>query len=185
MIVVTGILLVLASVSLRHRKWNTSVKGFQHFGFGALTQDTFLVLDLPREDPKGLISNVLIANLPQLIVSVLYILYNTMLSTFLVQREFSRMHLTKYRKPLRVSEPEGIQRSSYFISLPLRYGVPLYASSGIMHWLISRSFFLARITAIDTNNEQNTSDSFSTCAYSPLAIFISKPSSINGYHTTD
>ncbi|KAH8179484.1 hypothetical protein LIA77_01003 [Sarocladium implicatum] len=171
-IIVAGILLGLATVSLRHRKWETSVKGFQHFGFGALTQDTFLVLNLPRQDPEGLISNVLIANLPQLIVSVLYILYNTMLSTFLVQREFSRMHAKEYHKPLRVSEPEGIQRSSYFISLPLRFGVPLYASSGLMHWLISRSFFLARITAIDSKNQQNNLDSFSTCAYSPLAIFI-------------
>ncbi|RYP63372.1 hypothetical protein DL771_009308 [Monosporascus sp. 5C6A] len=52
-------------------------------------------------------------------------------TTLLVQHEFSRMSTT--RKPLRVSEPLGIQRSSYFISLPLRYGVPLYATAGLMH----------------------------------------------------
>ncbi|KAK0383249.1 hypothetical protein NLU13_9162 [Sarocladium strictum] len=171
-LLIVGILLLLGSISLRHRSWDTDMRGLLRFGFGALTPDTFLVLNLPRGDPEGLISNVLIANLPQLVLSVLYILYNTMLSTFLVQREFSRMHLDRYRKPLRVSEPQGIQRSSYFISLPLRYGVPLYASSGVMHWLVSRSFFLARITAMDPDNEQNEDDSFSTCAYSPFAIFV-------------
>lgn len=164
----------MGNVSLRLRGWKTDVPGLMRFGFGALTPDNFLVLNLPRGDPEGLISNVLIANTPQLILSILYILYNTMLSTFLVQREFSRLHDKVYRKPLRVSEPEGIQRSSYFISLPLRYGIPLYASSGVMHWLISRSFFLARITAIDTDSRQDDRDSFSTCAASPFAIFISQ-----------
>lgn len=95
-----------------------------------------------------------------------------MLSTFLVQREFSRMHVT--RKPLRVSEPRGIQRSSFFISLPLRYGIPLYATSGLMHWLISQSLFLARITAIKPDGTIDAKNSFSTCGASPIAVVISK-----------
>jgi hypothetical protein len=74
------------------------------------------------------------------------------------------------------SEPEGIQRSSYFISLPLRYGIPLYVTSGMMHWLISQSLFLARITAYFPNGEIDQNSTFSTCGYSPIAIFISKPS---------
>lgn len=141
-------------------------------GFGALTPYTYLVIGLPRKDPAGLISNVLVANLPQLIVSILYMLLNTMLSTFMVQREFSKMN--SRRKPLRVSEPTGIQRSSYFISLPLRYGVPYYATSGLMHWLISRSLFLARITAVLPDGSVDSENSFSTCGYSPIAIFISR-----------
>ncbi len=87
-----------------------------------------LVVGLSRADPDGLIANVLIANCPQLILSILFIFYNAMLSTFLVQREFSLMYAR--RKTLRVSEPVGIQRSSYFISLPLRYGLPLYIIGG-------------------------------------------------------
>lgn len=171
---IAAILLGLAIISLRHRDFHVGVVDLWHLGFGSLTPYTFLVLGLPRDDPAGLISNVLLANLPQLVLSILYILYNTMLSTFLVQREFSRMHLPKYRKPLRVSEPIGIQRSSYFISLPLRYGIPLYASSGFMHWLISQSLFLARITAIMADGTDDAENSFSTCGYSPIALFISK-----------
>jgi hypothetical protein len=141
-------------------------------GFGQLQPYTYLVIGLPRTDPAGLISNVLVANLPQLILSIIYIFYNSMLSTFLIQREFSLMYAK--RKPLRVSDPVGIQRSSYFISLPLRYGVPLYLMSGIMHWLTSQSLFLARITALGPEGVTDTANSFSTCGYSPIAAFISE-----------
>lgn len=169
---VAAIILGLGLRSLKLRKIPTSLSGLWKLGFGSLTPFTYLVIGLPREDPAGLISNVLLANLPQLILSILYIFINAMLSTFLVQREFSRMHVT--RKPLRVSEPRGIQRSSFFISLPLRYGIPLYASSGLMHWLISQSLFLARIAAIKPDGTTDAKNSFSTCGASPIAVVISK-----------
>ena len=105
-------------------------------------------------------------------LSLLYLFYSGMISSFLVRREFSRMK--SIRRPLRVSEPLGIQRSSYFISLPLRYGIPLYTTSGMMHWLISQSLFLARITAFFPNGEVDNDSSFSTCGNSPIALFISK-----------
>ncbi|ORY71967.1 uncharacterized protein BCR38DRAFT_418535, partial [Pseudomassariella vexata] len=170
---ITGILLGSSFVSLKYRSISTSVPDLWNLGFGALSPFTYLVVGLPRKDPAGLISNVLLANLPQLVISILYLAYNAMLTTFLVQREFSLLHLENKRKPLRVSEPVGIQRSSYFISLPLRYGVPLYVTSGIMHWLVSQSLFLARITALTPDGVQDYDSSFSTCGYSPIAIIIS------------
>lgn len=97
-------------------------------------------------------------------------MYNATMSTFLVQREFSLLYKPAKRKPLRVSEPLGIQRSSYFISLPFRYGLPLYVTSGIMHFLLSQSLFLARITALYPDGAVDRFATFSTCAYSPIAI---------------
>ncbi|KAI1464903.1 uncharacterized protein F4812DRAFT_466789 [Daldinia caldariorum] len=178
-ILIAGILLGNSFKSLRRRKIPTTISGLWQLGFGTLTPYTYLCIGLPLEDPAGLISNVLLANLPQLVVSFLYIFCNTMLSTFLVQHEFSRMY-RKRRKPLRVSEPVGIQRSSYFISLPLRYGIPLYTTSSIIHWLVSQSLFLARITAICADGSQETCPagqidfkySFSTCGHSPFAVLI-------------
>lgn len=169
---VSTILFAMCYPSLKRRNIGTSLDSFWSMGFGQLQPYTYLVIGLPRRDPEGLIANVLVANLPQFLLSVLYIFYNSMLSTFLVQREFSLMY--KKRKTLRVSEPVGIQRSSYFISLPLRYGIPLYLTSGIMHWLISQSLFLARITALSPEGEYDVANSFSTCGYSPIAIFISE-----------
>ncbi|KAI1476100.1 hypothetical protein F4774DRAFT_394652 [Daldinia eschscholtzii] len=178
-ILIAGILLGSSLRSLRYRNMPTTISGLWQLGFGTLTPYTYLAIGLPLEDPAGLISNVLLANLPQVVLSFLYIFYNAMMSTFLVQHEFSRMHL-KRRKSLRVSEPVGIQRSSYFISLPLRYGIPLYTTSSLLHWLVSQSLFLARITAICADGspeicpsgEVDIIHSFSTCGHSPFALFI-------------
>lgn len=178
LVIIIAVVLLLASfTSLKHRKFGVTIPDLWRLGFGALTPYTYLVINLPRNDPGGLIANVLLANLPQLVLSVLYILYNTMLSTFLVQREFSRMCELKNRKTLRVSEPVGIQRSSFFISLPLRYGIPLYATSGVLHWLVSQSLFLARIRAVSADGSDDDDNSFSTCGYSPIAVFASQLSS--------
>lgn len=176
-ILIIGIAIVLlfrGFTSIRQRGVSTTLSSLWSMGFGELQPYTYIVIGLPRKDPAGLISNVLIANLPQIVLSIFYIFYNAMLSTFLVQREFSLMCKEEKRKTLRVSEPVGIQRGSYFISLPLRYGIPLYLSSGIMHWLISQSLFLARITALNpADGTPNLENSFSSCGYSPIALCIS------------
>ncbi|KAI0534992.1 hypothetical protein GGR58DRAFT_515688 [Xylaria digitata] len=139
--------------SLRHRlRSNTVSLSFLHsLGFGLLV-------------------NVLIINSPQLIFSILYSLYGTVLTTFLVQREFSLMY--SRRKTLRVSEPVGIQRSSYFISLPLRYGIPLNVSSALLHWLLSQSFFIPRITALKPDGAEDYENTFTTLGHSPFAVIV-------------
>ncbi|KAI5921707.1 hypothetical protein F4810DRAFT_677442 [Camillea tinctor] len=159
-------------ISLGHRRIPTTLTGLWDLGFGSLTPWTYLVVDLPRKDPVGLVSNVLVINSPQLLFSLSHTLYNAVLTTLLVQHEFSLMYSGDKRKPLRVSEPVGIQRSSYFISLPMRYGIPLYLASSIVHWLTSQSFFLARITALTPDGSQDYDNSFSTLAFSPIAMII-------------
>lgn len=141
-------------------------------GLGELRDYTFISVPYPRDDPWGLISNVILANVPQLLASTFYLLYNGILTTFLVQLEFSSMYKTC--KSLRVSEPVGAQRSSYPISLPFRYGVPLFISSGVMSWLLSQSLFLARITALHPDGTPDRANSFSSTGYSPIAIFLGK-----------
>ena len=48
----------------------------------------------------------------------------------------------KKRKTLRLSNPQGNQRSSYFLSLPYRFAVPLMIASATFHWFISQSVFV-------------------------------------------
>lgn len=143
-------------------------------GLGTLQDYTFLFIGLPLADPAGLLSNALVANMPQLATSIFYVLYNNLITMFLVQHELSRMAVEKYRKPLRVSEPIGLQRGSYPISLPMRYGVPQMASTALLNWLVSQAFFLARITALHPDGSTDDEHSFSTCAYSPIALFLCK-----------
>lgn len=163
-------LLILPIPSLTHRDISISLSSYWSMGLGELRDYTFIYVSYPRGDPWGLISNVILANAPQLMASAFYLIYNAILTTFLVQSEFS--HMYKSRKPLRVSEPVGIQRSSYPISLPFRYGVPLSVSSGVMSWLLSQSLFLARITALHPDGTPDRASSFSTTGYSPIAIFF-------------
>ncbi|GAW21844.1 hypothetical protein ANO14919_113700 [Xylariales sp. No.14919] len=162
----------LLTASLAHRHFNLTFSFFRSLGFGSVSELTYLNLQLPRGDPVGLIANVLIINSPQLLFSIMYSVCGAVMTTFLVQREFSLMYTRAHRKPLRVSEPVGIQRSSYFISLPLRYGVPLNLFSAVFHWLISQSFFLARITALLPDGVEDYANSFSTLGYSPYAIIV-------------
>lgn len=52
------------------------------------------------------------------------------------------------RKVLRVSEPRGDQRSTYFLSLPYRWAIPLLVVNTSFHWFLSQVFFLVRTDAM-------------------------------------
>lgn len=53
------------------------------------------------------------------------------------------------RRNLRVSQPTGSQRSTYWLQLPYRYSIPLLIACSLMHWIISESLFLVRIAIYD------------------------------------
>lgn len=110
-----------------------SLTTFVHLGFG-LTQDVSL-----SGLRMGFYKCVLFANIWQFTISVLYVQYNSLLSTMLANREW--MHYTD-RKPLRVTSPQGVQRSSYFVSMPWRYGAPLIFICAFLHWTLSQSVFV-------------------------------------------
>ena len=92
----------------------------------------------------SVIPYVLLANLPQGLVSILYLSYNGIFTAMLANREWS--NYAHKRATLRVTTPSPTQRSSYFLSLPFTYSVPLLIASTLLHWLISQSLFVARIT---------------------------------------
>lgn len=115
-------------------------------GFGAVNSATLLPLPSGWSDTgaSGLVGAVLLANLPQAVVSFLYLMYNGLYTCMLLSHEWSRYAVQ--RRHLRVSTPKAAQRSTYFLQLPYTYGLPLLIASGTLHWLISQSIFLARVT---------------------------------------
>ena len=76
----------------------------------------------------------------------------------------------KKRKPLRVTSPKGIQRSSYFVSIHLKYGIPLMLSMIVLHWTISQSIFVIRIAAYYWDGKKDNESSISAVAFSPIAV---------------
>jgi hypothetical protein len=106
-----------------------------------------------KVDPRGMINynifsviaNVLVANSPQVLLSAVYVSYNSMFTCMLLGWEWASFAYE--RKGLRVSaeSPRGDQRSGYFLSLPYRFALPLMAVSGLLHWLVSQSIFIAMV----------------------------------------
>lgn len=121
--------------------------------------------------PDQLIPNVLMANIPQLIYSLIYVLSNGVLTSIALADEWNSFSL--HSKGLRVSaSPRGHQRTSRFLSLPFRYSIPFIIFSAFLHWLISQSIFLVRANAYDYKNRRASDHDVMTLGYSPLAIII-------------
>ena len=82
------------------------------------------------------------ANVPQLILSLCYFAVNSECTSLAGAYEWNRMALT--HKGLRVTRPLGYQRSTYFLSLPLRFSIPLTIWSTGLGVLLSQSVWFYR-----------------------------------------
>ncbi|KAJ6190749.1 hypothetical protein N7519_000770, partial [Penicillium mononematosum] len=119
--------------------------------------------------PSSLVANTIIANAPQVVFSILYFSSNGIYTIMALANEWS-YHALK-RKGLRVSTlPRGSQRSTYFLSLPYRYSLPLLTISGILHWLISQSLYLVSIKSYGIGLTREPAEDTTTCGYSPAVI---------------
>ncbi|KAK0118615.1 hypothetical protein ONS96_011706 [Cadophora gregata f. sp. sojae] len=116
-----------------------------------------------------LIAMVAVANLPQVIVSCLYFAYNTIYTSMVSADEWSRF--TVHRKALRTTDPRGEQRSTYWLSLPWTYALPLAVASAVLHWLVSQSLFVSRTEILNTRGEPEPI-SYMNVGYNPLSILI-------------
>jgi len=119
----------------------------------------------------GFLVCVLFSNMFQILCSFLYLLINGLLTSILVACEWANM--ASHKRPLRVSFPVGIQRSSYFLSLPLRYAIPLSGSSILLHWLISQSVFVVQTAGWNADGSRNYQYDASRVGWSIMAIIFS------------
>jgi hypothetical protein len=136
-------------------------------GFGATDFRAVLASYFPTD----IISLALIANSPQVILSFLYLVYNGLFTSMLTGYEWTSYAYKK--KGLRISrKPAGNQRSTYFLQLPYKFGVPLVVMSGTLHWLVSQSLFVVAVDAYDKwgNVAGSGYGTERTCGFSPIAI---------------
>jgi hypothetical protein len=99
--------------------------------------------------------------------------YNSILSAMALSLEWSSF--AHVRKFLRVTAPVGKQRSTYYLSLPYRFALPLLASSTLLHWLTSQAIFLDRRTVYEvwgTPYVNEDTGSVATVGYSPPAVIL-------------
>ncbi len=144
-------------------------KSLWALGFGtAHAQSLIKGWSLPLVGKSTFIAAVLVANLPQPILSFIYLFVNGLFTSMLLASEWSDFAYD--RKHLRVSSPQDKQRSTYFLQLPYRYALPLMIISGILHWLVSQSIFVADISVNDRAGNLDPTLSVSTCGYSVFAM---------------
>ncbi|KAL5597141.1 hypothetical protein FOBRF1_010934 [Fusarium oxysporum] len=118
---------------------------FQASGaFGSSGINSFVTLDgslgLSNQFTGDFVRLVLLANIPQLILSISYLQFNSLITKIFMAKEWAQMS-TEYR-PLRVTEPQGDQVSTYRLQLPYRWGVPCILASVLLHWLASSSCYV-------------------------------------------
>ncbi|KAF2967316.1 hypothetical protein GQX73_g6232 [Xylaria multiplex] len=124
---------------------------------------------------------LLLANTPQLIFSLCYIVYNALITHLQVEKEWNSFGSDF--QPLRVSYPVGEQVSSYRLQLPYRYSIPMIAISIILHWVVSNAVFLYIIDGgYVQNGSTQASDflekfgisksSFIAIGYSPFFLLV-------------
>ncbi|KAF2995325.1 hypothetical protein E8E13_000718 [Curvularia kusanoi] len=159
-----------------------SLVGLARLGFGAFDPRTMIIGALRN---RSLIVNTLVANIPQLITSLLDYFFNAYFTAMLMGYEW--ISYAHKRKGLRVSRsPVGKQRSTYFLQLPYRFSVPLMFISSALHWLVSQSIFLVSVDLYDYMDNRSAAGqqwltdqaydprdelmSITTCGYSPIAI---------------
>lgn len=140
------------------------------------TQNLILGWKLPQLGTYAVLLSAVVANAPQSMFSFLYISYNTCFTAMFVGEDWDRFGayntVTKRstHRNLRVSNPRGNQKSTHFLALPYRYALPLLALSGVLHWLMSQSIFLANISVIPRDGTLPRQDEITTVAYSPQAM---------------
>lgn len=127
-------------------------------------------LSLIKDENSAITANILFANLPQTILSFLYLTLNGLCTSMFLADEWG--HYASERKGLRVSQPQRDQRSSYFLQLPYRIAVPLIFMSFLLHWLVSQSVFLAVITQWDELGYLKAPFAVVTCGFSPFAMIF-------------
>ncbi|KAM7184481.1 hypothetical protein V8F33_012942 [Rhypophila sp. PSN 637] len=178
------VIVVLFDILVRNLDTNSSQNGYD-FGEAIRTMfekglrpsdlDSFLIKELQHtEELQAQLKLVVIANLPQVFISVSYLIYNTLLTTMLVEREWHYIGARRanHRK-LRVSQPRGKQRSTFFLSVPYRYALPLLVISTAEKWLASQTIFFTAVDEWDLwRNRALGKMSMSTLLYSNMAIFI-------------
>ncbi|OJJ42781.1 hypothetical protein ASPZODRAFT_76111 [Penicilliopsis zonata CBS 506.65] len=115
---------------------------------------------------------MVIANLPQLLITITYFAYNNVLTSMLVAVEYSSYGNT--RKPLRVTWPveNSQQQSTYWLTIPYRYGLLFLIIQMIIHWLVSQGCYYLFLTPYTIIDEPDPNNIYSGIFLSPLPIIL-------------
>lgn len=171
--VISGFLIfTMDELKVKHKR-----EGFRfiwELGLGKMSRLTLITgWVLPTSGDEAVIPAVLMANVPQTLFSMLYLIINNLFTSLSLAKEWSRYGAR--RTPLRVSKPRGEQRSTYFLQIPYRHAIPFTAFSTFLHWSMSQAIFFSQVDARDPIGAPSKSaetDGRISCSYSPLGMIL-------------
>ena len=147
-----------------------NISTFRRMGLGAPTGNNILSMNY------SILTTVVIANSPQIVLSYLYVMFNALYTCMLAGDEWIRF--ASHRQTLRVTSPVGAQRSTYYLQLPYTYSIPLVVLSSLLSWLASQSLFMVQIDIMDESlipasiPPTSMTNTISSCGFSPGAIIL-------------
>ncbi|KAL1855006.1 hypothetical protein Plec18170_004418 [Paecilomyces lecythidis] len=122
---------------------------------------------------------VLLANTPQLLLSLIYLTFNSLITQICMAKEWASFSTTY--QPLRVTDPKGEQVSTYRLQLPYAWSIPTILLSILLHYLLSSTCyvfvadggFYSSTTGgptMEGNNMGLSDHGFVGLGYSPIAL---------------
>ncbi|KAJ3466644.1 hypothetical protein MRS44_004208 [Fusarium solani] len=160
----------------RRHRWsdadNNIVNPFS-IGFGSVDAAavvTYRSVPTSTKYRYRILAAVVVANLPQMIFSIIIFSLNNLLAVIYTAQEWEGF--SRQRKTLRVSEPKGEQRSTYFLQLPYRIAVPFNVATGVISWLLSNSVFPLVIYSYDSLGRALKDVEVTACGFSPWPMVL-------------
>jgi hypothetical protein len=139
-------------------------------GLWGTASSATLGIGMSTFDTKGTLYNAWLANAPQLLLSMCYLTFNGLCTNMALSYEWNQFAV--HRKGLRVTKPEGEQRSTYFLQIPFKWGLPLTGVSCLLHWLMSQSMFFVRIDVQSREGMSIVERSRNACGFSRLSLMV-------------
>jgi hypothetical protein len=149
---------------------NPDINTWWRLGFGTVRQSSLVRWSTPQLGDSGLLRNVLLANLPQLLISIVYVVYNQAYTCMAFGSEYAGYF--HKRQPLRVTRARGNQHETYFLTLPYRFIIPIMLVSATTHFLLSQGFFLVAIDVFDVNGELDAKQTIMSVGFSISALVL-------------
>jgi len=184
----------ILSITIKDISSNGLKTSLANLGIGTFNPNALFSSNIfSSSTSSNVIRATVLINTPQLLFSFLYFTYNGLLTSMHIAHEWEQFALFPSDSPsgfytgsilsrlqsklhtshrtLRVSNPRGLQRSTYWLSLPFRYSIPLACTSVLLHYLVSRALFLVRIDVYSYGARDEARD-ISACGFSPLSIVL-------------
>ncbi|KAM6513138.1 hypothetical protein FALCPG4_015608 [Fusarium falciforme] len=181
-LILGAIIAIFLHLGISHLGFTTSAADIITLGLGSLNPTTIIQdWSVPSFGSSAVVANVLVANVGQVVLSLIYFTYNGLFTAMFLSHQWSTYG--RQRKGLRVSwKPEGDQRGSYFLQLPYRIALPLMAGGVLFHWLLSQAIYLVDVQAYAVDAlaprtdfslwRRDPGSDVTSCAYSPLAMIL-------------